>query len=150
MSSLRRAVILTGGMALLAATGIDAVAVAGRHLGLPVRGSIELVQVAVLVAGALALLVATLERAHARVHLLADRMGTRAKDRLERASALLGALFFAALLAGAAWIMADLWGGHEVSEVIGVPWRWGRLFGCVVLGAIVLVLIGQALRGRRP
>ncbi|MFN3470198.1 MAG: TRAP transporter small permease subunit [Novosphingobium sp.] len=150
MSTWRRAVTLTGGIALLAATGIDAVAVAGRHLGLPVRGSIELVQVAVLVAGALALLVATLERAHARVHLLADRMGARAKDRLERMSALLGALFFAALLAGAAWLMADLWSGHEVSEVIGMPWRWMRLFGCIVLGATVLVLIGQAVRGRRP
>ncbi|WP_298287717.1 TRAP transporter small permease subunit [Novosphingobium sp.] len=150
MKALRTAVTLTGGIALLAATGIDTISVIGRHVGLPFRGSIELVQVAVLVAGTLALLVATVDRSHAKVHLLVDRMNEPARAMLDRVSALLGALFFAALLAGAAWLMADLWGGHEESEVVGVPWRWMRLFANVVFLAIILALLGQAVRGRKP
>lgn len=149
MSALRKAVTLAGGIALLAATGIDAMSVIGRHVGLPFRGSIELVQVAVLVAGSLALLVATVDRSHAKVHLLVDRMGERAQDWLNRVSALLGAVFFVALLAGAGWLMADLWSGHEESEVIGVSWRWMRLFANAVFVAIVIALFGQAIR-RRP
>ncbi|HQS68098.1 MULTISPECIES: TRAP transporter small permease [unclassified Novosphingobium] len=141
---------LTGGIALLAATGIDTISVIGRHVGMPFRGSIELVQVAVLVAGTLALLVATVDRSHAKVHLLVDRMSEPARAMLDRVSALLGALFFAALLAGAAWLMADLWSGHEESEVVGVPWRWMRLFANVVFLAIVLALLGQAIRRRKP
>lgn len=150
MKALRTAVILTGGIALLAATGIDMISVIGRHMGLPFRGSIELVQVAVLVAGSLALLVATVDRSHAKVHLLVDRMSEPARALLDRVSALLGALFFAALLAGAAWLMADLWSGHEESEVVGVPWRWMRLFANVVFLAIVVALLGQAIRRRKP
>lgn len=149
MTALRTAVTLTGGMALLAATGIDAISVIGRHVGLPFRGSIELVQLAVLVAGTLALLVATVDRSHAKVHLLVDRMSDAARASLDRVSALLGALFFAALLAGSVWLMADLWSGHEESEVIGVPWRWMRLFANGVLAAIVMALLSQAIR-RRP
>ncbi|OYW51363.1 MAG: hypothetical protein B7Y36_09860 [Novosphingobium sp. 28-62-57] len=150
MKSLRTAMTLTGGIALLAATGIDTISVIGRHVGMPFRGSIELVQVAVLVAGTLALLVATVDRSHAKVHLLVDRMSEPARAMLDRVSALLGALFFAALLAGAAWLMADLWSGHEESEVVGVPWRWMRLFANVVFLAIVLALLGQAIRRRKP
>lgn len=148
MTILSKAVTLTGGIALLAATGIDAISVIGRHVGLPLRGSIELVQVAVLVAGTLALLVATLGRAHAKVHLLVDRMSEDTRAALDRVSALLGALFFAALLAGSVWLMADLWTGHEQSEVLGVSWRAMRVFANVVLVSIVLAWLGQAVRTR--
>lgn len=148
MTRLRKTITLIGGLALLAATGIDAIAVIGRHVGLPVRGSIELVQVAVLVAGSLALLVATLERSHAKVHLLVDRMSATARDLIERISAVMGAAFFAALLAGSIWLMVDLWQGHEQSEILGISWRAMRLFANAVLLTIVLALLGQAVRTR--
>lgn len=148
MSTGFRMLTLTGGIALLAATGIDSISVIGRHLGLPFRGSIELVQVAVLVAGTLGLLVATLGRVHARVHLLIDRMSESRRAMLDRVSALLGAVFFATLLAGSVWLMADLWTGHEQSEVLGVSWRAMRIFANIVLAAIVLAWLGQAVRTR--
>ncbi len=150
MSALRKSVTLIGGIALLAATGIDAIAVIGRNLGLPLHGSIELVQVAVLVAGSLALLVATVDNSHAKVHLLVDRMSDAARAMLDRISALLGALFFAALLIGSLWLMADLWTGHEQSEIVGVSWRAMRLFANIVFAASVVALLGQAIRGKRP
>lgn len=149
MSRWRQAMVLAGGLALLGATAIDALSVTGRQIGVPLRGSIELVQVAVLVAGGMALLLATVDRAHSSVHLLLDRLGEATRHQLGRLFALLGALFFAAMLAGASWLMIDLWPGHERSEVMAVDWRWLRLFVVLVLAAIMVVMLGQAIR-RRP
>lgn len=145
----RKAIILIGGVALLGATATDGVAVIGRHIGLPLRGSIELVQLFVLIAGSLALLVATADQAHAKVHLVVDRMGDAGKSALARLSGLLGAVFFAGLLAGSLWLMADLWSGHEQSELLGISWRMMRLFANLALLATIAVLLGQAVRGRK-
>lgn len=148
MTIWQRGVTLIGGLALLGATGIDVVSVIGRNIGIPVRGSIELVQVCVLVAGSLALLVATAAQGHASVRLLVDRMGPGTRGVLDRLSALLGAVFFAALLAGSAWLAVDLWSAHENSEVLGVPWRWMRLFANVVLVLTLAVLLRQVVARR--
>lgn len=149
MIGVRNAISVLGGIALLGATATDTVAVIGRHVGLPLRGSIELVQFFVLVAGSLALLVATAERAHAKVHLVVDRMGDAGKAAMARLSGLLGAVFFAGLLAGSLWLMADLWSGHEESELLGISWRWMRLFANLTLLATTVVLLAQAVRGRK-
>lgn len=149
MIGVRNAITVLGGIALLGATATDTVAVIGRHVGLPLRGSIELVQFFVLVAGSLALLVATAERAHAKVHLVVDRMGDAGKAAMARLSGLLGAVFFAGLLAGSLWLMADLWSGHEESELLGISWRWMRLFANLTLLATTVVLLAQAVRGRK-
>lgn len=149
MIGVRNAITVLGGIALLGATATDTVAVIGRHVGLPLRGSIELVQFFVLVAGSLALLVATAERAHAKVHLVVDRMGDAGKAAMARLAGLLGAVFFAGLLAGSLWLMADLWSGHEESELLGISWRWMRLFANLTLLATTVVLLAQAVRGRK-
>ncbi|MFM2372168.1 MAG: hypothetical protein RIS85_1890 [Pseudomonadota bacterium] len=148
MSVWRTAVTLMGGVALIAATATDTIAVIGRHVGMPVHGSIELVQVAVLVAGSLALLVATVAHGHAKVHLLVDRMGDNGRAMVDRIGSALTAVFFAALLAGSVWLAADLWAAHEMSEVVGVPWRWMRLFANIALGATIIVLVRQVFAGR--
>jgi TRAP-type C4-dicarboxylate transport system permease small subunit len=57
-------------------------------------------------------------------------------------------VFFAALLAGSVWLAADLWSAHEMSEVVGVPWRWMRLFANIALGATIIVLVRQVFAGR--
>ena len=148
MSVWRTAVTLMGGVALIAATATDTIAVIGRHVGMPVHGSIELVQVAVLVAGSLAVLVATVAHGHAKVHLLVDRMGDSARGAVDRIGSALTAVFFAALLAGSVWLAADLWAAHEISEVVGVPWRWMRLFANIALGVTIIVLVRQVFAGR--
>jgi TRAP-type transport system small permease protein len=146
---MRRAMIWLGGLALLAATLLDTASVAGRNLGLPVHGVIELIQAAVLVAGGVALVMATLAGSHARVHLLLDRLAPPRKAMAERASDLVTALFFVAMLAGSAWLAADLWAAHELSELLGVPWRWLRLFANLCLLGAVVVLLRQAASGKR-
>lgn len=148
MNRLKVAMIWLGGAALLAATGIDTLAVLGRQLGLPLKGSIELVQAAVLVAGSIALICATLADRHARVRLLVDRLGAGLRAVVGRASEVLSALFLACLLIGSAWIAADLWDGHERSEIMGVPWLWLRLFANLSLLVIVVLTVRRAFAGK--
>jgi TRAP-type C4-dicarboxylate transport system permease small subunit len=148
-AQLYRVLVAIGGAALLVAMGVDALAVVGRHAGLPLLGSIEIVQAAVLVSGATALLVATLAGAHARVHLLLNRAAPGARATLERIGAACGAALFLALLAASLWIAVDLWSGQEESELLRLPYRPLRLFTIAAAAAIAVTFLAEALRGRR-
>lgn len=148
MKLLRQSLVWLGGAALIYATVIDTASAIGRNIDVPLKGSIELVQAAVLVAGSLALLFATITESHARVHLLVDRLQGKAVQFVHRLSDLLTILFVGAVLAGSVWLSVDLWGEHEVSELLDVPWRWLRLFANLSLAAMLLVLL-QRLWKRR-
>ena len=148
MTSLRSVMIWTGGIALLAATALDTLAVVGRQVGFALHGAIELIQAAVLVAGSIALIAATAARNHARVRLVVDRLG-KSRAWLDRGSELLTASFLAALLIGSAWLAGDLWNSHEISEIAGVPWRWLRLFASLSLAVMVVLTLRNLARSRR-
>ena len=140
-------IIWAGGLALLAATLVDTLAVAGRHLGLPFTGSIELIQAMVVVSGATGIVMATMADRHARVRLLVDRLGPRARLWADRLSDLLTLVFVACLLAGSSWIAYDLRDGQEQSELLGVPWAAMRLAVNVCL-LVTIVLLALRLAGR--
>jgi TRAP-type C4-dicarboxylate transport system permease small subunit len=140
---LRIILIWLGGTALLLATLTDTLAVIGRHVGLPISGSIELMQGLVLVSGAVALVISIWEDAHARVHLLLDRMAPRARRVADGLSDVVTIAFLAALLAGSAWLAIDLWHGHEQSELLGVPWALLRM---VANAALVMAIVVLGLR----
>ena len=147
MSVPLRLIIWTGGLALLAATAIDTFAVIGRHVGLPIPGSIEMMQAVVLVSGVIAMLVATIENAHARVKLVVDRLSPARRAVADRLSNLLTLLFFAALLAGSSWIAWDLRDAYEQSELLGIPWLALRVIAGLVLLATCGVLALRVIRG---
>ncbi len=148
-SSARGPLFFVGALALLTAMMVDALAVAGRHLGFPLLGSIELVQAAILVTSSAALVSATLARKHATVHLLIDRLGPRTRAVIERINALLSAVFFLALAAGSIWIARDVWYGHEESELLRIPFAPLRIVSiAAVLSSVVIVLL-QAVRTHR-
>ncbi len=149
MMRLRDMAVWAGGAALLVATGADTLAVIGRRIGVPLQGSIELIQAAVLVAGSLAMVIATASDNHARVRRMIERL-SRGREAADRASDLLTGIFFACLLAGSVWLAVDLWGSHEISEIVGVPWRWLRLFANLCLVTIVLITLRRVVRGHRP
>ncbi len=138
-------IVWIGGIALLAMTLCETLSVIGRHIGMPQRGVIEIIQAAILVAGALALVASTLAGNHARVRLVVDRLSPATQDVLSRLSALLAAVFFTGLLAGSVWIAADLWDTFEFSEIMNVPWRWLRTVANLCIAASILVLLRQAL-----
>ena len=142
--------IWTGGAALLLVALIDTLAVIGRHVGLPLLGSIELIQPAILLAGVMAILFATIMDTHARVRLIYDRLSPARRRLADTCSelsmlALLGAIFI-----GSLWLSLNLWNSHEISEIVGVPWRWMRLTANLALAATLFVTVRQLLKvGKR-
>jgi TRAP-type C4-dicarboxylate transport system permease small subunit len=131
-----------GGAALLAVTATDTFAVIGRNIGLPIIGSIELVQPALMVSGIVALALATAGDEHARVRILAERIG-RGRGLAETWCCVATALFFALLLIGSGWLAFDLWNGHETSEVLGIPWALVRLAGNLGLAACIVAALAR-------
>ncbi len=149
MKSLRDALTWVAGGALLLAMLVDTTAMLGRQFHRPLLGAIELVQAAVLFGSAGALLLATLEHAHARVHLLLDRLPRSWQVLLSRVHALFSLVFYAGLLVGSAWIALDLWNGHEESELLRIPYRPLRIAVVLVLLALLVdavLLIVQRVR----
>lgn len=120
-----------GSVGLIAATASDALAVAGRHLGFTLIGSIEMVQAAVVVLASAAMLAVTIGRGHASVHMVTSRLRPRARTRLARTAALASAAVFLLLAGGSGWILAELWHGHEQTELLHLPLRWLRLLWIV-------------------
>lgn len=139
-------VVILGGVALLGATAIDSLAVIGRHSGIPLLGSIELVQVLVGVSGATALLVATLRDSHAVVRLLLANIPAHHAALLQRINAFAATVFFAALTAGSAWIMREMWGSHEETELLQLPLAPLRLLIVIALGVTTLLFLRKALQ----
>lgn len=138
-----------GGIGLLLVTAVDTAGVIGRHIGLPLHGSIELIQPAILLAGVAGLIAATDARSHAKVHLVIDRLGEKAKRRARRTADMAALLFFAGLLVGSGWIQIDMWNSHERSELLGVPWAAMRAVATAGLFAITCLLGWRVVR-RQP
>jgi len=141
--------VVAGGAALLLAVATDGLAVVGRHLGYPLLGSIEIVQATVLVASAAALVISTLARRHAVVHLLLNRLGMQSKARVTRIGQVCGMLLCLLFVVGGAWIAWDMVGGYEESELLHIPFAPLRLVAIAAWLAVAMVFAWQAMgRGR--
>jgi TRAP-type C4-dicarboxylate transport system permease small subunit len=132
-----------GAAALLLAMAVDAVAVLGRHIGLPLLGSLELVQAAIVVASSTAIVFATLANRHAAARFLLDRSNPRMRGLLQQFARVLTLLFFLVLAIGQSWIAHDLWNGHEDSELLHIPLAPLRIV------SILAVLLAAAVTARR-
>jgi TRAP-type C4-dicarboxylate transport system permease small subunit len=146
---LRDLLVLIAGGALLVAVGVDALAMIGRQIEVPLLGSIEIVEAVIVFAAGGGLIIATIDGAHARVNLLLERVPGFWRTGLRRLHALAAVLLFAALLAGTVWIALDLWSGHEESELLRIPYRPLRIATGVTL-VVLLVLSVIRLVRREP
>lgn len=147
--ALYRGLVWVAGGALLVAMTTDTLAMLGRHLRIPLLGSIEIVQAAVLLAASGSLLLATALDAHARVHLLQRRLAPGARLGFERFSLLAAIGLVLALLAGSLWITIDLWHGHEESELLRIPWKPLRVIVLLLLSGLLGILL-RRLFARSP
>ena len=145
----QRWLFYVGAAGLLFAIGADAVAVLGRHLGIPLLGSIELMQAAILLTSSAAIVLATVANKHAVVHLLIDRLSPRRRAVMERVHALLSAVFFAALAVGSVWIAYDLRDGHEQSELLRIPYAPLRIVSIVAVLAVAGIYLARAFGKRQ-
>ena len=139
MTGVVRLAVWLGGVALITATLVNTLGVIGRRIGVPLHGAIDIVQVCVLIAGGLALMLATGWGAHARIRLILDRLAPGPRAIGLRVCDLLAAVAFAALGVGSAWLVADLWNAHESSEILKVSWQPLRLYATAVLAVVALL-----------
>lgn len=149
MKQRRGPIFYVGATALLAAMGIDTLAVIGRHIGVSLLGSIELVQAAMLLASSAALVAATLQRQHASVHLLIDHLSPRLRRAASGLGLLLSIVFFACMVAGSMWIAADMWGAHEASDLLKIPYAPLRIASVASLLTVCAALAIQLRRELR-
>ena len=140
-----RACLALGSVALLVAMASDALAVAGRRLGVPFLGSIELVQTCIVLAASSAMIAATVGGGHAVVHIVIERVGPRWRRGLAVIADVTSAAVFAALAFGSAWLTSDLWGGAEQTELLHLPILPLRLFWCASAAVIAFVFLLHAL-----
>ena len=138
-----------GSAGLLCVMLVEAIAVIGRHIGVPVTGALEIVQAAMVPAACAAMLIATLQGAHAAVHMLTDKLPEAVRRRIQRAAALLAALFFGAMCAGAAWLAVEYWNSYEQSEVLHLPFRPLRMLVSLTGGALAVAFGYAAFRRRQ-
>jgi TRAP-type C4-dicarboxylate transport system permease small subunit len=138
-----------GAAGLLTAMSIEAIAVAGRQIGIPLLGALEIIQTAILVTASAAMLTATLADAHASVRLLVERLSPGAQEWLHRIALLVSAAFFASLAVSAAWLTIDAWNEFEHSELLRIPYRPLRVIVVVMTSAIAVVMTYKALRPAR-
>jgi TRAP-type transport system small permease protein len=137
-----------GASGLLIAMGIEAIAVAGRQIGIPLLGALEIIQTAILLTASAAMLSATLADAHATVKLVVERLSPGAQSLLQRLALLISALFFGCLAVSVTWLTMDAWNDFEHSELLHIPYRPLRVVVIVMTTAIALTLAYKALRPR--
>ncbi|HMB58324.1 MAG TPA: TRAP transporter small permease subunit [Xanthomonadales bacterium] len=123
--------VVVGGVPLLLVMLIEFITVVGRNTGFIILGSIELVQAAILLSSASAIVMATLSRSHAKVRILLNRSSGKTAQFLKVFNALGGMLFFLALTIGGVWIALDMWDAQEHSELLRVPYLPLRVFAAV-------------------
>jgi TRAP-type C4-dicarboxylate transport system permease small subunit len=143
-----RVLTAIGSLALLVAMATDSIAVVGRHLRVPLLGSIEIVQACVVLAASAATIGTTLAGGHMVVTLVVERLSAASAARLRRLADFASMAFFAATAAGSIWLAIELWNEHELSETVGIPIRWLRAIWCASALAATLIFLRDAWRPR--
>lgn len=126
----------------------DSIAVMGRHLGLPLIGSIEIFRMLGALAACAAIVLATLANSHAHVHFLTDRLPKVWQRGLEMFGYLVSAVFAASLAVGSAWLFLEKLPGNEESEVIRLPYPPFRLIA--VLTVVIVAVVFAYNSWKRP
>lgn len=140
--------VVLGSIGLLGAMATDAIAVLGRHTGFSLLGSIEIVQTMIVLLASSAIVLATLERNHAAVHILTERLAPRRAALLARLASAVSAMIVAVLLIGALWLLSDLWNAHERSELLHIPFRVLRAIFAATLLIVSVIFAWQAVARR--
>lgn len=144
-----RILAIVGGIALMTAMAVDVTAVIMRQIGWRLFGSIELVQAAVVISAATGMVLATVYRTHAIVHVVVENLSDRPKRIMLRVANLFAALMFAALATGIGWTVLLHWGDFEQSELLGIPYTPLRIILTVACATIAVIFTWHAIQGDR-
>lgn len=134
----RQIAVGIGSATLLAVMLVVAANAMLRHMFVVVPGTIEVVMVIITVTASMGLIVATLDRGHALVHLLVGRLDSNVASILRKFVDFLGCLLWLLIGLGGAWIIKDYWQQNEATVLIGIPLTPFRLLwlaACLTIAA---------------
>lgn len=135
-----------GAAGLLMVMVIEAIAVVGRHVRIPLLGALEMAQAAILPAACASMVIASLAGTHAVVHLVTERLTPHLRGWMDRVSSLIAALYFAGLCIAAVWLAHDYWDSFEESDVLHIPFRPLRILVAICAGSLALIFLHRCLR----
>ncbi len=137
--------IWLGSFALLATTLLVVISVLGRHLQIPLPGSVEMVEALIVLVASSSLLLATFDKAHAAARLFVEKMSPVTQQAVEKFGLLMGAIFIVALLIGSVWLIIEYWYAHEATHLLGIPIAPLRWLFCASLLLITILLLVRLL-----
>ena len=138
-----------GSAGLLTVMLVETAAVIGRHIGVPLLGALEIVQAGIMPAACAAMMIAALRGAHAAVHMITERLPPLARRSAAGVGAVLAGIYFLALFAGSAWLVAEYWNSFEQTEVLHIPFRPLRVLVAVAAMGIAGAFFARAWRTRQ-
>ena len=144
-----RVATTVGALGLIGAAVTDGIAVFGRHVGFGFLGSIEMSQAFVCLIASGSILTATLSSGHAAVHMVTDRLNDRQRRRLALVSDMFFMATFAVVIAGGLWVLRDMWGGTEESELLHIPIIPLRLLWLSALSGVLVSVLLAFIRALR-
>lgn len=145
----QKLLVALGATGLFAAMGADGIAVLGRHAGFTLLGAIEIFQAALVMSLSCAVLLASVMERHAAVDLLLGRVPPTVRRRLAIIGRASLAVTFGLICAGSAWVAYELWGTHEMTEIIGIAVLPLRLIWTVACGLATLYFAVTFVRALR-
>jgi len=149
LSRTHRFLIFAGSAGLLVAMATDALAVLGRHVGFAVIGSIEIFQVAAVVALSSSILMVSMMNRHATVDLIIGRASGRTRAFLAQIGRAALAITFGLIAFGSIWVAVDLWPTSEMTELLSIrlaPFRLIWITACTLAAVHFSVSFAKGLR----
>lgn len=110
-----------GACALVAIMLTVSISVAGRHLGIPVPGSIEIAELLIVVVASASFIYATLKNKHASANFFVEHVSIQTRRYLVRLQSVFSTILGIALCIGNFWLIIDVWYLHEVSFLLEIP-----------------------------
>jgi TRAP-type C4-dicarboxylate transport system permease small subunit len=141
LATAEKIALIAGCCALLATTVIMVLSVIGRHTQIPLPGSVEIIEVLIVIVASTSLLVATVQNTHASAKLFIDRLSPTLRHVVEKCGYLFGACFSLALLVGNVWLILDYWPVTEASHLLSIPIIPFRVLLSTILFIITLLLL---------
>lgn len=131
-----------GIVALAAMIVLITVSVIGRHIKIPVPGSVEIVEMLIVIVASTGILFSTVHKSHAAAKLFVERLPKNIANVFERIGYFIGAFLMVIITLGSLGLLFDVWSLHEETHLLKIPIVPFRLFfiACTAMTAIVLIV----------
>ncbi|ACV69739.1 TRAP transporter small permease [Desulfohalobium retbaense] len=139
LNRISSALMVIAGGALLLMVGIGCANILGRAVGIPLKGTYELMGYFGAVAGSLALAITQIEKGHIRIGFLARWLPRRLSGLLDRLGLFCSAMLFGAISWQCGLLAFSLWHSGQVSETLRLNYAIFPL--AVSLGTACLALV---------